>query len=343
MTAQSGAAKRPVALFVMGAQRSGTSALTRVLSLCGGTLPPTLLSADRANPRGYWEPRTAVDLNEAILHRNGSHWADPSLRLQDECVLDAEDTAACIAEIGAFLTGLPTTPLVIIKEPRITLLSGMWFEAARQAGFDITAVIMVRHPQEVVASLGAHGGISSALSSALWLKYNLLADEHTRGVARVFVEYGQLLQDWRREIMRISATLAIDMNTRNADSIEEFLAPDLRRQRHDGPVTDLFGTHWISTVYEALCAAARDEPLDESAMDRTFEAYRASEHDFRTIFEDYRSVQSHSSRRPPVLKLIGNVFAMAHRRARTAGAVSGSVGGRVQADRRGVAGLTSWI
>ncbi len=32
-------------------------------------------------------------------------------------------------------------------------LSGMWFEAARVAGFDIAAVIAVRHPQEVIASL----------------------------------------------------------------------------------------------------------------------------------------------------------------------------------------------
>ena len=37
--AQTGTAARPVALFVLGMARSGTSALTRVLSLCGGTLP----------------------------------------------------------------------------------------------------------------------------------------------------------------------------------------------------------------------------------------------------------------------------------------------------------------
>ena len=211
---------------------------------------------------------------------------DPALRLQEEGAFDAEEKAACIAEIGAFLTTLPAAPLVVIKDPRITLLSGVWFEAARLAGFDVVTVIAVRHPQEVIASLAVCGRASPELSSALWLKYNLLAERDTRAVPRVFVEYANLLDDWRREIKRISAALAIDLNTEDEGAIEEFLKPDLRRQRHCGPVTEPFGTDWISTVYEALCAAARDEPWDGSALDRVFEAYRASEHGFRTVFEN---------------------------------------------------------
>lgn len=74
---------RPVALFVLGPQRSGTSALTRVLSLCGGTLPAGMLGADANNPSGYWEPRAAISLNETILRRLGTHWYDPSLRFLD--------------------------------------------------------------------------------------------------------------------------------------------------------------------------------------------------------------------------------------------------------------------
>ena len=232
-------------------------------------------------------------------------WFDPSLRLQEEGAFDAKEKAACIAEIGAFLTTLPAAPLVVIKDPRITVLSGVWFEAARLAGFDVAAVIAVRHPQEVIASVAARGGASPEFSSALWLKDNLLAERHTRALPRVFVEYANLLDDWRREIKRISAALAIDLNTRDEGAIEEFLKPDLRRQRHCGPVTELFGTDWISAVYEALRAAARDEPWDGSALDRVFEAYRASEHGFRTVFEDFhRFHKLHRLFRPSILKLI---------------------------------------
>src|SRR5262249_16790102 len=122
-------------------------------------------------------------------------------------------------------------PLLIIKELRITALSGMWFEPARLAGLDIVAVIAVRHPQEVIASIVARHGFSRELSSALWLKYSLLAERHTRGLPRVFVEYADFLDDWRREVKRISAALAIDLNTRDVGAIEEFLTQGLLRAR----------------------------------------------------------------------------------------------------------------
>ena len=103
---------------------------------------------------------------------------------------------------------------------------------------------------------------SPELSSALWLKYNLLAERHTRALPRVFVEYANLLDDWRREIKRMSTALAIDLNTRDEGAIEEYIKQDLQHQRHCGPVTEPFGTGWNSAVYEALRAAARDEPWE---------------------------------------------------------------------------------
>lgn len=316
--AQTGTAARPVALFVMGMARSGTSALTRALSLCGGTLPAGMAGANSGNPLGYWEPRASNVLNDAILQRHRSSWLDPSLRLQGEDAFDAKDNAACIAEITAFLNRLPAAPLVVIKDPRITALSSLWFEATRQAGFDIATVIAVRHPQEVIASLGARSGASPELSSALWLKYNLLAERHTRRLPRLFVEYPNLLDNWRREIKRVSAALAIDLNPRDEGAVDEFLQQDQRRQRHCGPVAEPFGTDWISPVYEALRAAAQDEPWDVSTLDRVFEAYQASEYSFRTAFEDCRRFHKlNRLLRPSLQKLVYEVLALAHRRSGT--------------------------
>ena len=80
--AEAGTAPRPVILFVLGINRSGTSALTRVLSLCGGALPAKLLGAMPDNPLGHWEPRQVNVLNEGILRRLGSSAFDPSLHLR---------------------------------------------------------------------------------------------------------------------------------------------------------------------------------------------------------------------------------------------------------------------
>lgn len=308
---------RPTALFVLGMARSGTSALTRVLSLCGSTLPAGMCGADGNNPRGYWEPRAAIMLNETILRRHDSNWYDPTMRLQEECAFGAQEKAAVIAEIAAYLATLPAAPVVVIKEPRITALTGLWFEAARRTGFDVSAVIAVRHPQEVVASAAKYVQTSPELSSALWLKYNLLAERHTRGVPRVFVDYANLLDDWHREMKRIAAMLEIDLDTVDEEAVEEFLTPELRRQRYTGPVADHFGTDWISAVYEALRGAAQDGPLQVATLDRVFESYQASERDFRMALTEFHTRKNSMLRRvfrPFIVKRVLEAAALVHRR-----------------------------
>src|SRR5699024_8729615 len=116
-----------------------------------------------------------------------------------------------------------------------------------------------------VASLAEAGNVPQELANALWLKYSLLAEKTTRGMPRVFVEYAELLEDWRRVSKRISTTLAIDLDAPDEPAIDEFLSPDLRHQRHGGRIKDPFGSDWMSVVYEASLAAARDETVDASA------------------------------------------------------------------------------
>ncbi|MGV0715198.1 sulfotransferase family protein [Mycolicibacterium sp. XJ662] len=316
--AAGGAGARPVLVFVLGVARSGTSALARVLSLCGGALPSALVGAMPDNPLGHWEPRAANVINEKILRRMGSSGFDPTMRAQEEGVLDAAAEAACVEEIRTFLSTLPDAPFVVIKDPRVSLLTGMWFEAARRAGFDIVAVNAVRHPQEVVASVAQRSEVPAELSSALWLKVNLLTEAHTRDVPRVFVEYVNLLEDWRREMKRVSSALGINLETRDEGAIAEFLKPGLRHERHQGPVMDLFGEDWISATYELLRAAARDEPWDQSSLDRIFDAYRVNERDFRAVFDGYQRIEKVNRYfRPSVMKMIYEVRAIANRRRGT--------------------------
>jgi hypothetical protein len=134
----------------------------------------------------------------------------------------------------------------------------------------------------------------------------LLAERQTRGQPRAFVEYANLLADWRREVTRISSKLGIDLGTRDKAAIEEFLKPDLRRQRNSAPATNLFGTVWISQAFDAMCAAAEDEPLDEPSLDRVFEAdpYRRRYAKQRRLSESAVTNGSNPSRRigPPAEK-----------------------------------------
>jgi hypothetical protein len=311
---------RPTAVFVMGFGRSGSSAITRMLSLCGGSLPSALVGATKDNRRGHWEPRNALYVNEAILRRHGSAGYDPTLRLQEHDPLNPDERAACVAKVRHFFEQLPAAPFVVIKELRITHLPEVWFEAATQSGYDIATVIPVRHPQECIASVAARDKLSPELTSALWLKYNLLAERHTRDRPRAFVEYANLVDDWRREMSRVSSAIGIDLGNRDDAAIEDFLSPDLRRQRDGGPVLEPFGTDWIATVYSSLCSAARDEAWEPSELDRVYAAYGASERAHRAAFTGFHDLfDSVPARllRPSIQKLILELVALTHRRDET--------------------------
>ena len=288
-----------------------------MLSLCGCGLPGELVGATDANPLGHWEPHEALNLNEAFLSAHEASWHDPTLRLQGELAIDSRLRSAFVEQIKGFFRSLPSAPTLVIKEPRITALSEYWFEAVRELGFSIGVVVPVRHPQEVAASLTARDNASPELSSALWLKYNLLAERQSRGVPRVFVDYLRLLTDWRGEISRISAALSVDLSVRDEGAIESFLRHDLRRQRHSGAVPEVFGQPWVSTVYAALSAAARDEPVDTAALDEVLDAYRACERGFRVALTDFagrrdskRAAPEPQARNPDLARLI---FAVAGR------------------------------
>ena len=204
------------------------------------------------------------------------------------------------------------------------MISDTWFEAARLAGFDVATVIAVRHPAECIGSIEKrtrrqnYVRASPELISAWWLKYTLLAERDTRDERRVFVEYPNLLKDWRQEVKRISTALEIDLEVQDEAAIEHFLTPSLRHHWNTGAVTEPFGTDWIGTTYDAMSAAAQDQAWDAVALDRVFEEYGMSERGFRTAFEDVRRYRRLNwFLWPPAVKLALEILAMANRRKGT--------------------------
>lgn len=280
-------------IFVIGMCRSGSSALTRTVSLCGANLPQRLLGCGRGNPKGHWEPLDALELNDRILFENGANWYDPTLRLQSGIKLRNEKREQYLEMIRGFLDGCTVQQLLVIKEPRITALTEFWFEAARRAGIGMKIIIPLRHPNEVAASLATRDGLPFELSGVLWLKYNLLAERQSRLLPRVFVEYSNLLGNWRREITRINAGLSLDLCDPDTGAIDEFLSEDLYHERYYGPPRDVFRQPWISGVYATLSAAARGEAVDTKLIDNGFDAFGPHEKAFRVALNQFHAMFPH--------------------------------------------------
>ena len=274
-------------VFVLGMGRSGTSLLTRVLSLCGASLPDRLFGPAEGNPTGHWEPLAALELNEAFLARFQSSWYDPTFRLQDEGAIAGPERESFVGQIYDFLLSCPAASLLVVKEPRITALFEFWRDAATRAGFTVKIAIPIRHPREVAASLAARDGVSPELSDVLWLKYNLLAERNSRSFPRVFVDYPRLVKDWRAEVTRIITSLALPSAQPDEASIGAFVTAELYHQRAEERPGAHAGSAWLGDVYAALSAATGDEFFDARVLDDVFRALRGSEHLFRTAVDEF--------------------------------------------------------
>ena len=62
-------------LLVLGMHRSGTSALTRVLSIAGAKLPGSLMGVYKGNEVGHWESNSLVQYLDQLLEELGSRSA----------------------------------------------------------------------------------------------------------------------------------------------------------------------------------------------------------------------------------------------------------------------------
>ena len=245
------------ALLVLGMHRSGTSSITGVLSLLGAELPANLLPAvEGNNERGFWESADLMEIHNNILKSVGMTWSDVGAfpRGWEK----SAPAAAYRKQILDFLEkNFSDSPLFVIKDPRICRLLPLWLDLLKEFGADPLAVIPIRNPMEVAASLKARDSIVPAVSQILWLRHVLEAERHTRNIPRSFISYEGLISDWRSEVNKIATDLGIswsDDSHRSAVKVENFLSGSLRHHKFESAQlaarSDI--SKWVSTTYGAI-------------------------------------------------------------------------------------------
>jgi hypothetical protein len=265
-------------VLVLGMGRSGTSMVTGLLSLCGAGLPDNLLAPDANNEKGYFESLDVLGMNEFFLNCLGLDFFDTSFRLQ-EGELAEDGSVALTKRINKFLRRYEDCPLLVVKDPKIVPLLRYWLPAATGAGWEVKAVVSVRHPREVSASFARvqEEPVDHQVSDALWIKYNLLAERDTREYPRVFVTYDRLLADWRGQLTRVATALdlGLDLGPERDEAVSSFLD---RKLRHCAADHDLICANpWVAELYRQLTELSVDGELDRHRMDRLYELYISAE------------------------------------------------------------------
>jgi hypothetical protein len=256
------------AYLVLGMHRSGTSAITQLLSLAGAQLPKNVMPGDEHNAQGYFEPWRIAIFNDERLRAAGSAWDDI---FAFPCPAVADDAAWLQRATALFAEEYAGRRFPLMKDPRVTVLLPFWRQVFDAAGVGLRCVIPVRHPLAVANSLGRRDGFSPQKSLLVWSAYMLAAEAYSRDLPRAFVGYDQLLADWRGEIGRIERDHGAPLpklGKAAANNIDAALTFDLRHSQAVGDLTDLGWTGEIArTVYDWFAASARDETPDRAALE----------------------------------------------------------------------------
>lgn len=277
-------------LLVLGMHRSGTSALAGLLGIGGANLGHRVLGASDGNETGHWEDALAVDLHEELLLRFGTGWSDPFGLPRDWAASEAA------GEAGLRITRYLQEDRArhqpwALKDPRLCLFGGLWRDAASRAGIPTGAVLMLRPPGEIAASLHQRDGIGMRHAELLWLDHMQSAVQVVEHMTHAVVGYEQLLDAWEQLIPVLQALPggeSLDYDTARLEKVRQFLDPS---RRHHGAASAPAASAAVQEAWRVLSASLERGVLAPGVADELARLADRQREIVRPIIEESRLQQ----------------------------------------------------
>ncbi len=235
------ASSRGSLVLITGTGRSGTSTVSGTLNHLGLHVPGPYLGANRSNPKGFFESKWAVKFHKRLYKLAKINDFDGRPDAVD--LVREATTPAMREELRAFLADISSEhEQVVVKDPRTVWCQALWAEQAAEVGMSIRYLSMLRHPAEVLGSRTEYYASGAdderrryyaTCSLGRWINSCVVNERETRGEARTFVRYTDLLGDWRTTMKKVARDLGLhydtDFDDPTARTVDEFIDPDLRR------------------------------------------------------------------------------------------------------------------
>jgi len=297
---------RSRAVLVVGAGRSGTSALTRGVQALGVELGDELRAATGKNPTGFFEDRDLLRIGNQVRSRLGLRPESVSL-VADEAWrgVDLADLRKEVVELVAKRFG--EAPVWGFKYSQTLRYLPFWEEALRDAQVETSHAVALRSPLSVARSrarLDARRGVQEK-SDLEWL-VNVVP--HFRRMAArptVIVDFDLLMGEPERQLRRVAEGLGLPLDDAVAASVKlyaaSFLKEDMRHTQFDDSA--LLAEPRLNPLtrdaYRWLRRVATDEVTLQSA--RFWEAWERIEAGVR----DLGPVLAHVDRLEAELRVAG--------------------------------------
>lgn len=243
-------------ILVLGMHRSGTSAITRLISMMGAYFGPIsiALPADKDNPKGFWERRDVMAINREILRLSGCVW---HVVHQWNAHAVQPLPAQLSQHMQSIIQEMDAHPTWVLKDPRFCLTLPLWMPHLRQP----LAVLAYRNPLEIAQSLHIRNGMPLEYALPLWEFHTVHAIRAAHALPKIFVSHSAIMQSPVAESRNIYRSLGAagisNLQLPDEKLIHEFIDPELHRARGGNlPIS-------LSPHQEMIAAMWRGEiPMD---------------------------------------------------------------------------------
>lgn len=233
---QAGVETRPCAVVVLGAGRSGTSAITRGIQAIGVDLGDHLRPGGGKNPTGFFEDQDLLSLNKRL--KRALRIRGDSVRLIEEAEWQADAVRLLHDEaVATIRRRFGGVSLWGYKYGRTLRLLPFWRAVYEALDLDVRYVVALRNPLSVArsrAALEPRRGTQEK-SDLEWL-VNVVPYFHlARERPFVVVDYDRLMADSQAQLRRMLVRLGLPETPAVEESMRayaaEFLKPGMRHSR----------------------------------------------------------------------------------------------------------------
>lgn len=288
-------------VVVLGMHRSGTSAITRGLSVLGVELGNELHPAGNDNPKGFWEDKNCLRINENLLAHLDSAYDGLSLspHLLNDLKQDQTIKTLKLEAIEEIRQKFEQTRLCGFKDPRTSRLLPFWKDVFNEVDCEPRYLIVLRNPISVARSLTHRNTLESEKSYFLWLEHMVSAVLDSYGNQRMLVDYDLFMDQPTEQLLRIAKRLQLSAPTQDSTALfeftEEFLEGNLRHTHFVAGDLQLDPKlpYDVLKIFELCQRFAKDEEdLDSDAGLEIFSSVRQRLQDYAPAFSYAKTLEN---------------------------------------------------
>lgn len=225
-------------IIILGMHRSGTSTVSKIVNTLGVYLGKDneLLEAEPDNPKGFWENKFFINLNDEILRRlnienHNCTWCDPPVLYEGWEESKMFDDLKILA-IDYINKNFRHYDLWGWKDPRTCLTLPFWRSIL--PGQQIKCVICLRNPLSVAKSLQKRNGFAIDRGLKLWFEHNVMVLKNTMEFSKIIINYEDIVDSEKRkhQIDKICEFIGVNKDV-DWDAIDRFVEEELHHHKTD--------------------------------------------------------------------------------------------------------------